>query len=95
MAKIGQATYEILKRDPRVRILQDGETDATASKAAVDAAVAAAGRAAARVAEVEAENAGLKEANEALTARLAELEGLAPEEHKAAKHHEGKGGKKS
>jgi hypothetical protein len=73
--KISRATLEELKKDGRVSVLADGETDATISKSVLAAAQTAAAEAGAKVVALEAENAELKEANEALAARVAELEG--------------------
>ncbi len=74
MEKIGKATLEDLKKDGRISVLADGETDASGSRAELEAARKAASRAGERVVELEGENAGLKETIEVLQARVAELE---------------------
>jgi hypothetical protein len=72
--KISEATLKGLKEDGRVSIFEDGKETDDSSK----------------VAALEAENARLKEINDGLSARVAELESQAAEEsaapHKSARH---------
>ena len=92
--KISRATFDELKADGRITILADGETDETISKTLLSTAQQTATEAKDKVAALEKENAGLKETNEALAARIVELEHAAPhassdDEH-TGRHSKGK-----
>jgi hypothetical protein len=79
--KVGTRSYQAFKRDPRIKVLADGETQGSASAAALDTAKAAVQQATAKATDLEIANADLK-------AQLAELQA------KLQAAESGKGGKK-
>lgn len=69
--KIGRKTFEALKADPRLRILADGETDATATAAVLKKVREDHASAVEKIEALQKENADLKEQVQALAEELA------------------------
>lgn len=80
--KIGRKTFESLKKDPRVRILADGETDAVTSAAVLKQAREAQASAEEKLAAAQKENAELKEQLAAVSEELAAFQLAANDDSK-------------
>lgn len=79
--RIGRRSYEQIRKDPRLRVLQDGETDGRLSQKAFDEAVRTAGEATSALAAVRAqvvslteELAAVKLERDELQAKVADLQ---------------------
>lgn len=69
--KIGERTYEALKKDPRIKLLADGETVARHSRAAYEEAKRAAEQAAVEIVGLKLDLSRLRDENEQLKAAAA------------------------
>jgi len=69
--RIGRKSFEAIKRDPRLKVLADGESQAALSEAAFAEMKGALSKAAAELAEVVADNVALRSRVTELEAKLA------------------------